>query len=477
MLNGKQRSLKVFLCHAKPDKPEVKKLYDKLSANGIDAWLDEEKLLPGQDWDFEIQRSVRKSDIIIVCLSNRSITKEGYVQKEIRMALDIADEKPEGTIFLIPARLEECEVPARLSKWQWVDLFNEADVHKLNQALQIRAKEIGAFTNQEPVQEIGLAEKHLIASLEIGWYSGLTKQQKEAASHFGGHARLLAGPGTGKTWVLTRRIMFLIQEKGISPKEILALTFTRAAASELKQRVARELGEANVPKISTLHAFALRQLIRNSPKIFALPQPLRIADDWEEKNVIFRDIKRIINKETIKQIQELFNELSADWETLTADERYTPDPRFIGAWQEHRTIFGYTLRSELVYQLKRSLELVEDFTLEHPILHLLVDEYQDLNKCDLAVVKAITNNNIELFAAGDDDQSIYLFRKAHPDGIRNFQIEYEDAKDLKLSICKRCDSEILNIAEFVANLDTKRIPKQTTPETGKPNGDVRLLRF
>ena len=77
------RKLKVFLCHSKDDKIKVRRLFHRLIADGFDAWLDEEKLLPGQDWDLEIRKAVRESDVVVVCLSNSSITKAGYVQKEI----------------------------------------------------------------------------------------------------------------------------------------------------------------------------------------------------------------------------------------------------------------------------------------------------------------------------------------------------------------------------------------------------------
>jgi uncharacterized protein (TIGR02646 family) len=135
-----KRLLSIFLCHTSGDKPLVRGLNRRLVADGFDAWLDEEKLMPGQDWDLEIRKAVRSSDTVVVCLSNGSITKEGYVQKEIRLALDIADEKPEGTIFLIPVRLEECEVPDRLRKWQWVNLFDEAGYGKLIRALRTHAQ-------------------------------------------------------------------------------------------------------------------------------------------------------------------------------------------------------------------------------------------------------------------------------------------------------------------------------------------------
>lgn len=128
--------LKVFLCHSSNDKLQVRDLYKRLVSDGYDAWLDEEKIKPGQKWNLVINDAVRTSDIVIVCLSRGSISKTGYVQKEIRIALDAADEHPDNAIFLIPARLEECDVPPRLRIWQWVDLFEPRGYSKLLAALQ-----------------------------------------------------------------------------------------------------------------------------------------------------------------------------------------------------------------------------------------------------------------------------------------------------------------------------------------------------
>lgn len=122
----KQRGLSIFLCHLSKDKPRVRDLYKRLSKeDGLLPWFDEESLLPGQDWDTEIKRAIRSADVVVVCISRASITKEGYIQKEIKMALDIVDEKPDGTIFLVPLRLDDCEVPEKLAKYHWVDYFGE----------------------------------------------------------------------------------------------------------------------------------------------------------------------------------------------------------------------------------------------------------------------------------------------------------------------------------------------------------------
>ena len=315
----------------------------------------------------------------------------------------------------------------------------------------------------------------------MAWDDDLSPEQRRAAVHVGSHARVLAGPGTGKTRVLTRRICYLVEEQNVDPNNILALTFTRAAAHELRRRVEDEVGIETMPRIATLHSFALRQLLRNSRLITALPQPLRIADDWEERHIILEDLKSLLGLDRIERARDLLNALSADWQTLTADEgdweKRFPDPAFLGAWQEHRERYGYVLRAELVYQLKRAIEQHGRFNLEGPLAHLLVDEYQDLNRCDLALVRGVVDRGAEVFVAGDDDQSIYGFRKAHPEGIRRFPKDYTGAQDLPLETCKRCDPNILDLGLFVARQDYARIEKPIHPDAGRVGGEVALLRF
>jgi TIR domain-containing protein/uncharacterized protein DUF1566 len=122
----------------------VRKLYRRLCAAGAQPWLDEENLLPGVDWDSEIRKAVRSSDAVIVCLSRSSVTKAGYIQKEINQILDLADEQPQDTIFVIPLKLEECEIPARISRWQWVNFFDERGFERLLRSLYNRAENVGA---------------------------------------------------------------------------------------------------------------------------------------------------------------------------------------------------------------------------------------------------------------------------------------------------------------------------------------------
>ncbi len=142
--------LRIFLCHSSGDKPAVRNLYQRLSSDGFDPWLDEEKLLPGQQWKVEIPKAVKTSDVVIVCLSHKAINKSGYVQKEIKFALDKAEEQPEGTISLIPLKLEECDVPERLQRWHWVNLFEEKGYERLMRSLQMRAETITSGSDPKP---------------------------------------------------------------------------------------------------------------------------------------------------------------------------------------------------------------------------------------------------------------------------------------------------------------------------------------
>jgi len=115
---------RVFLSYARENIAQVEELYRELVDAGIQPWLDTVDLLPGQDWELAIKSAIRQADFFSVCLSAQSVAKRGYVQREVKRALELWDEKLENDIYLIPARLDNCEVPPSLSKFQWVDGVN-----------------------------------------------------------------------------------------------------------------------------------------------------------------------------------------------------------------------------------------------------------------------------------------------------------------------------------------------------------------
>lgn len=140
---------RVFLCHASQDKTRVRELAERLRRQGFDPWLDDEKLLPGQQWELEITNALREAHAVVVCLSQQSITKTGFVQKEIAFALDLLAHQPEGAIFLIPLQLESCDIPARLGHIQVARLHQPDGFSRLVTSLNERAVELGLRMSSE----------------------------------------------------------------------------------------------------------------------------------------------------------------------------------------------------------------------------------------------------------------------------------------------------------------------------------------
>lgn len=141
-----------FLSYSKIDTTQVREFAAKLKSEGwIDPWFDEEDILPGQVWQDRVTHGVSNSHAVIILLSKAAVRSEGYFQKEIKLALDTAAEKPEGTIFIIPIRLDECDVPMMLQKYQYVDYFVSADQKErtytnLIASLRLRAENLGINT-------------------------------------------------------------------------------------------------------------------------------------------------------------------------------------------------------------------------------------------------------------------------------------------------------------------------------------------
>jgi TIR domain/NB-ARC domain len=127
---------RVFLCYAGPDRVKVDELFERLSKDGFSPWMDKRSLLPGQDWRFEIKRAIEAADFFVACTSKK-FQERTYANKEIKLALDVLDMMPEGAIFLIPLRLEECEIQDRLASRQWVDLFAEGGYERLLRVLRV----------------------------------------------------------------------------------------------------------------------------------------------------------------------------------------------------------------------------------------------------------------------------------------------------------------------------------------------------
>lgn len=312
----------------------------------------------------------------------------------------------------------------------------------------------------------------------------LTDEQESIVEHPPDrHARVLAGPGTGKSYTAVALLERLGQE--VPDLKTRMLTFTRAATADF----ARKLGDADLGALggsppSTIHAFALSLLMRQDGA--DLPTPLRIPDTWETKNLIRDDLSRSLkargyNSATPTLIEKLELEMGAAWESLDEDKilltEVDPELRsaYIGAWRRHREVFGYSLLAELPYRAGPLLEDVGPSN-NFPDL-LLVDEYQDLNEADIRLVKAAARAGVTVLAIGDDDQSIYGFRNAAPEGIRRFLNDYEPADCYELTVSQRCGAQILDAANQLIASAPERPPKTPVTPGSTKAGRFEYLRF
>lgn len=126
----------IFLIHAHSDKDAVRRLYQRLIENGVNAWLDAERLQPGQDWQNEIRNALLKCDVVLVCLSRNFDKQQGYRHEELKLALEKANFLPNDEVFIIPVRLEKCDMPISLRHLHRVDLFKAGGYKKLVNALK-----------------------------------------------------------------------------------------------------------------------------------------------------------------------------------------------------------------------------------------------------------------------------------------------------------------------------------------------------
>ncbi len=305
----------------------------------------------------------------------------------------------------------------------------------------------------------------------------LTEEQLAVVNHaLPGHGRVLAGPGTGKSTTAAALAERLLAED--HRPQLKFLTFTRAATAELTKKLAE--GQAQIlGQPSTIHSFSISSLLRN-PGCASFPEPLRIPDDFEYDTLIRPHLARRVHVR-VRKLDTLVAEMAAMWQSLDPEEHPSVTTeeraRFMGAWLQHRRTLGYTLLSELPDLFRRALRDHDELVGANYDL-LIVDEYQDLNACDLEVIRRLAARGASVLAIGDDDQSIYSFRKAHPAGIRHFLENYGTNNDYKLTICHRLPHRIIEWAQYVIQGDPhreNRNPPQYREDT--PEGVVALLRF
>ena len=141
----------IFISYAHEDRSGAFEVCETLEQGGYPVWLDKVNLLPGQDWKREIERAIRESEIFIACLSHNSVNKRGFVQSELKRALEVLDTIPEGDIFIIPVRFDECVVPSELSKLHWLNFFESNAKERLVNAIQFHLKIAEEFSSEASI--------------------------------------------------------------------------------------------------------------------------------------------------------------------------------------------------------------------------------------------------------------------------------------------------------------------------------------
>lgn len=299
------------------------------------------------------------------------------------------------------------------------------------------------------------------------------------------HGRVLAGPGTGKSWASVALLERLSAER--PELKVGMLTFTRAATAELAKKLGdTDLATLKTAKPSTIHAFALSLLMSN-PSASSLPVPLRIPDSWEREELIYPDLGKRLRTQghdevTVWTIKDLESEMSAGWSSLNPDlitlAKLKPKLRnaFLGLWGLHRRVYGYALLAELPF---RAVLAIQDYGVEVANLEfMIVDEYQDLNKTDIELIRLLSTQGVRVLAVGDEDQSIYSRRMAAPQGILDFCDEFQTDKDYPLTETRRFGGELLTAANSLIEMGTERSEKPSlTPHEHAPASRFRYLRF
>ena len=208
--SGLEFKIRIFLAHASEDKDSVTALYSRLKASGFDPWLDKMDLLPGQNWQAEIPKAIKDSDVFIACLSQQSVAKQGYVQREFRMALNAMANRPPGQIFLIPVRLDDCQIPElrqeeygiSLTDYQWVNLYESDGYERLIKGIE--AGFINATKKSNPKSSAQTDYKKLLEKLgqieERVAKQEAPKYDLRGAQFAGGFAETVHGNQIGKTF-------------------------------------------------------------------------------------------------------------------------------------------------------------------------------------------------------------------------------------------------------------------------------------
>ncbi|MEA1926388.1 MAG: UvrD-helicase domain-containing protein [Patescibacteria group bacterium] len=316
----------------------------------------------------------------------------------------------------------------------------------------------------------------------------LNKKQKEAVVQTDGSVLILAGAGSGKTRALTYRVAYLIKEKKVLPRHILAMTFTNKAAGEMLERVKHLLGlpsavsrySPNLPHIGTFHSICAR-ILRKEIEKMGYERNFAIYDSSDQLAVMKRVIKKLeISQEQFKP-QIILGAISNAKNKLVGSRKFKQQ---VGSFFEEQVSKCYTkyqkeLREASALDFDDILMLIVELFQKHPDIlenyqnlfkYIMVDEYQDTNHAQYVFLKMLAEKSRNICVVGDDWQSIYGWRGADVQNILNFEKDYPEAKVILLEQNYRSTQNVLDAAHCVISKNTNRKDKKlwTKNDSGSP---------
>jgi superfamily I DNA/RNA helicase len=329
--------------------------------------------------------------------------------------------------------------------------------------------------------------------------SRLNPPQRDAVTHAGGPLLVLAGAGSGKTRVITYRIVHLI-ERGVDPRHIAALTFTNKAAAEMRDRVARLLGSkkrAGELTMGTFHSLGL-QILQKERAALGFPRGFVIYDTADQLGVLREILRHLVTDGDRRfDVKSILTRISLAKNAFVAPDDYTPNPsdeydsitaELYPRYQAALRAFAAVDFDDLITETVRLLTSDEGVRTRwsSAFRHLMVDEYQDTNRAQLMMVKALVEPHGNLCVVGDDDQSIYSWRGADPGHILHFEKDFPGARVVVLDQNYRSTPTILAAANAVIGNNTDRRGKvlwsarQDGPRlahviAGEPEGEARFV--
>ncbi len=286
---------------------------------------------------------------------------------------------------------------------------------------------------------------------------GLNEKQREAVLHTDTPLLVLAGAGSGKTRVITHKIMYLIKEKGIPLHRILAITFTNKAAQEMKERVKKSLFLEEEPEwISTFHSLSAK-ILRKEAQNLGLGRDFVIYDEEDSKKTI-KDIVKELNLDTElykpEKIKSIISSIKQDMDETALDFYEFTMPHIREIYKKYQE----TLKNNNAVDFDDLILLTVKLFKENPFIlknwqdkfdYILVDEYQDTNKIQHELLKLLVGNRNCITVVGDPQQCIYTWRGAHPDNILEFEKDFPETKIIKLERNYRSTPNILNTANKI----------------------------